>query len=180
MAKSNKSHKWFYITAILLVAGVIAIYFGYIRPHHLTIVSKPPTATKASVASGTKQPTSSTFNQGAATDNNGQTTTPATTTPSQWQQSTTGVITVQQPLVDSTVAPGFTLSGTASVSSVQYRLIDDKVGVISQAIINVVNGKFSANINFKSYGSTGRLDVFSTDPNGKEINEVQINVNFGV
>ncbi len=180
MANHNKSHKWLYLTAMVLIAGVIAVYFGYIRPNHLTIVSKPPTTTKSSVASGTKQPTSSSFNQGTATDNNGQTTAPVTTTPSQWQQSTTGVITVQQPLVNSTVAPGFTLSGTASVSTIQYRLIDDKVGVISQAIINVVNGKFSANINFKSYGSTGRLDVFNTDPNGKEINEVQINVSFGV
>jgi len=50
------------------------------------------------------------------------------------------------------------------------------MGVISQGIIQVVNGKFSATVNFPSHSNSGRLDVYSTDSNGKEINEVQLNV----
>jgi hypothetical protein len=61
---------------------------------------------------------------------------------------------------------------------VNYRLIDDQVGVISQGTIKVVAGNFSAAVNFKPYAKTGRLDVFTTDDNGKESNEVQVQVAF--
>jgi hypothetical protein len=61
---------------------------------------------------------------------------------------------------------------------VQYTLIDNNVGVISQGTIPVVNGNFSATIDFSPTATAGRLDVFTTDANGKEINEVQLQVNF--
>ncbi len=52
------------------------------------------------------------------------------------------------------------------------------VYVISTNSINVINGKFSAVVNFKPVSQSGRLDVYSTDPNGKEINLIEIPVNF--
>lgn len=74
--------------------------------------------------------------------------------------------------------PGGDVYGVATVDKVQYRLIDNTAGVISQGFINVVNGNFSAAITFKPYASTGRLDVYSLDANGREVNEVQVPVNF--
>ena len=117
---------------------------------------------------------STSANQGNATDNMGQTSTPVTTSPSQWQQSQSGLLTVQQPIANATIATGFTLSGTANTDGIHYRLIDNNIGVISLGIISLVGGKFSATVNFKSSSSAGRLDVFNTDASGKEINEVQI------
>jgi hypothetical protein len=115
-------------------------------------------------------------NQGTATDTKGQT--QPSTQSSQWLVSESGNITVKQPLSGSTISPGESLIGSATVSRIQYRLIDDTVGVISQGFLSVVNGDFSGSMKFTSKGNTGRLDVFSTDVNGKEINEVQIPIKF--
>lgn len=116
--------------------------------------------------------------KGGPSDKNGQIPSSVSTDPSKWVTSDSGVIVVKQPAVGSTINSGATITGTASVGNVQYRLIDDQVGVISEGPINVVSGNFTAAISFTPHSSTGRLDVFSTEPSGKEINEVQLAVKF--
>lgn len=132
-----------------------------------------------SANNGEKQPTSSSqINQGTSTDNHGSVTTPVTTNPNQWTTSQSGLITVKEPGQNATIKSGAILTGTAQVSKVQYTLIDNQVGVISQGVISVVNNTFSANMNFTPYAATGRLDVYSTDANGREVNVVEIPVNL--
>lgn len=171
------------VTMVVLLAGMAAFAINKLNTPHVTPAPAPTIHTlpkqKTPVYSPKNPSGSSGVAQGTAVDNNGQLPTPVTTPSNQWTQSQSGLLTVQQPLANSTIKTGFTLSGTAqNISKLQYRLIDSQVGVISQGFINVVNGSFSASVNFKSSASTGRLDVFNTDPTGKEINEVQLPINF--
>lgn len=124
-----------------------------------------------------KTPTTNTGqNIGGASDTGGQTTTPSSG--SQPITSASGNITVDQPSPNATISNGATLSGTATVSQVQFNLIDNNVGLIARGTLNVVNGKYSGTLNFNSSATSGRLDVFSTEPNGRQINEVEIAVKF--
>lgn len=176
-----KSHKWLFLVvlAVVVAGGVYYSRTGLIdkQPFPKPTIKQLPAQPKPN--SSQKQPTTSaSANQGTAKDNNGQSPTAITTPSNQWVQSQSGAITLQQPVSGAALASGFVLNGTASIKTCQYRLLDDKVGVISQGMISVVDGKFSATVSFKPYGSTGRLDVFSTDSGGREINEVQIPVKF--
>jgi len=126
-----------------------------------------------------KNPTSDNgTNQGTSTDNNGVAATPVTSSQDQWSVSQSGDITIKEPIANSLVQSGASLEGSAFVDQVQYTLIDNQIGVISEGAISVVNGDFSATMNFQPSASSGRLDVYSTEPNGKEINLVEIPVNF--
>ena len=181
MKKTPKHHK------LLLTTLVIAIftvgYYSFNWQNNKTNKQPAPKTTISQLSSSNtpsaqKQSGSSASTQGTSKDNSGNSPTAITTPPNQWTQSQSGLITVQQPVSGSTISSNFLLNGLASVNQINYRLIDDQAGVISQGIINIVGGKFSANVEFKSFGKTGRLDVFSTDSNGKEINEVQIPINY--
>ncbi len=181
------------ILAIVIIGGALMILVleltntthlfhktAVVRAPSTPITKLPVKATSNNSNNGVKVPTStSTLNQGSPTDKNGQVPSSGVPTdPSKWSSSASGVITVKLPTSNSTLQSGDTLTGTASVNLVQYRLIDSQVGVISQGPINVVNGNFTAAINFKSNGSSGRLDVFTADSSGRESNEVQIPINF--
>lgn len=115
--------------------------------------------------------------QSAATDTNGQSS--ASTSPSQWSTSASGLITLKSPVANSTFKSGGIISGTAKVSKVWYRLVDDNAGVIAQGQpLNVVSGSFSGKLNFHAYGSSGHLDVYSFNANGAEVNEVRVALHF--
>lgn len=167
--------------AVLLVGGWLLYRHQKDRPK----VSPNPTPTITQLPSqpaannGEKKVTATTGgNNGTATDNQGKATTPVTSSPSQWLTSASGVITVKQPISGATIKSGVELIGTAKASKVQYRLLDNQTGVISEGFITVASGSFSANLSFTAHSSTGRLDVFTANDNGVESNEVQIPVNF--
>ena len=145
-------------------------------PSTLTKITQLPKQPAAN--DGEKKITSSSNgNQGTGTDNNGVTGA-ISASPDQWTSSQSGVVTVKSPISGSTIKSGVSLIGSSTSGEVQFRLIDDRVGVISQGSVSVVNKNFSALINFKSNGSSGRLDVFTVDSYGREFNEVQLEVKF--
>lgn len=165
------------VVAILVGGGVYAWINRSPVPKQKTPVATIKKLPSATTNTGEKELTGAgSNNQGTATPN--QNPQAVTTKPNQWISSESGVIVVQQPVKDQTIKSGATLSGTASVGQIQYRLIDDSSGVISQGIIDVSNGKYSVALGFSSKGSSGRLDVFSINATGNEINEVQIAVRF--
>jgi hypothetical protein len=175
------------LACLVIAIGVIAVLEATNTTHlfHKTAVVRAPSQpitklpAKAPANNGTKtQASSPTLNQGVPTDQNGQVPTDVPTDPSKWSTSASGVITVKLPGSGSTIQSGATLTGAATVGQVQYRLTDNQVGVISEGPVNVVGGNFTASMNFTTHGSSGRLDVFTTDVTGKESNEVQIPVNF--
>jgi len=190
VSKSRYNKKrivWVALTIILVGVVFLALQLTNVTHffHNSAVVRAPsapitklPTPSSSARASKNPNTPTSSVNQGTSTDNNGQIPSSVTTTPSQWSTSTSGVIVVKSPTENSTFTSGEILAGTATVKKVQYTLIDNQYGVTSQGFINVASGNFSAGINFSYHSSAGRLDVFSTDSNGKEINEVQIDVNF--
>jgi cytoskeletal protein RodZ len=180
------------VIAIIVAVGIVITLLEVTNTTHIfhkkpqskvvVTVGKPvaPAAkssvNSASTESTAKTPTSNNSEPGGATDNNGSN---VPSTPSnQWATSATGYITVKSPLANSTLKDGDVLAGSAEVSQVSYSLIDNSVGVISQGQLNVVNGNFSGALHFQPQGTGGRLDVFSTNSQGVEYNEVQVNVSF--
>jgi hypothetical protein len=189
MPKTKKVfRKRFYIPIILAVVVIIIAVLELTNTTHFfhkSAVVRAPSAPIAKLPvqkaanNGNKVSSSTpTLDKGTATDKNGQAASGVPTDPGKWSVSDSGVITVKLPGSNSTIQPGATLTGAASVGQVQYRLTDDRVGVISEGPVSVVNGNFTASINFTTHSSSGRLDVFSTEANGREINEVQIPVRF--
>jgi len=161
---------------------VLVLAWWLYQRHHEASISKnpPPVITKDhGQSSGTKTQTTSPLpGQGGAVDQQGQATAPppASSTP---VSSASGQNTLEQPSSGAKLSSGDTISGTAHVSNIQFRLTDDVTGVISQGSLNVVNGKYAGLLKFHTTGTAGRLDVFSLDPTtGAEANEVQVQVSF--
>lgn len=184
MAKYNKVSRFrgpLVALAVLLLVGAIA-YGGYRLYQNRHSNSAVGTSSSASTAHGNKPAASSGVRQGGATDKKGGSTpTTESTNSADWTTSTSGVITLQQPIANATIKTGDTLRGTAKIDTVQYRLVDDKVGVIAQGTLDVVGGKFSGILQFRAYAPTGALKVFSIDPQtGAEINHADIKVMFSL
>ncbi|MGH7195069.1 MAG: hypothetical protein ACREJM_16270, partial [Candidatus Saccharimonadales bacterium] len=90
-----------------------------------------------------------------------------------------GNITLQLPSPNSTIKTGDSITGLAKVSTVQFILTDNSVGMIAQGNLKVVNGKFSGTLQFTPHSSSGKLEVYYPNPtNGAEQDIVEINVNF--
>jgi len=115
-------------------------------------------------------------NQGSAVikDNNG---TPSSDM-SKPIKSSTGEITVYLPHTDGVLTTGQEISGTSTLSSVQYRLIDSVSGVIATGTLKVVNGNFSGNLSFNTSANEGRLDIFAARADASEFSNVEIPVRF--
>jgi cytoskeletal protein RodZ len=193
--KNKLTKRLLVLVAVLVVAGLVFLLLELTHTIHvfnkkpqtkaIVIVGKPvapvATATPSTTNSATSQPTeknpdTSASQPGGATDTNGSS---VPSTPSnQWATSATGYITVKSPLANATISDGATIAGSAEVNQVDYTLIDNTVGVISQGQLNVANGNFSGVLHFQSKGTGGRLDVYSTNAQGVEYNEVEINVSF--
>ena len=97
---------------------------------------------------------------------------------SAWAVSSTGQITVYSPTKDKLLVKGDLLSGESTLAIINYRIIDNVSGMISQSQLNVVNGKFSGSIGFNTTATTGRLDVYGTTDSGKEFSNVEVPVRF--
>lgn len=170
------------VLAALLIAGAVFAFYRYQDQNKAT-----PTDQKETVASNvqeeetptspTKTPTTTTTKStrdGGAIDNNGE----GVSATDQAIKSASGRITVYSPTTNSVVRSGGTLTGASSLSSVNYRLIDDQVGVIGSGVLKVVNGKFSGTFSFNSAGKEGRLDVFRMLDDGREVDTVEIPVRY--
>ncbi len=181
----NKS-KLFYAAIGVAAVAIIVIGLEATNTTHffhkspaVSSPSKPITKLPAQAAKDKNPSTQgSTVAKGTATDKNGQLPSGVSNDPSQWTASSSGEVTLKAPIRNAALKSGDTVTGKSSKVPIHYRLIDNQAGVVSQGIINVVDGNFTALINFQSYSNSGRLDIFNIDPNGKEINEVQIPVNF--
>jgi len=116
--------------------------------------------------------------KGSATvvDNNGQTN--KQTSPDKWLSSMSGDVTVYSPSSGQLTRSGDQISGKTTLSSVNFRIIDNVSGVIATGKLKVVKGKFSGTIDFQSNAKKGRIDVFGTLASGKEFSNIEIPVNF--
>lgn len=92
--------------------------------------------------------------------------------------STSGSISVYDPVPNQVLKSGDRLYGTATVDTVWYRLIDDKIGMITQGSMPVKDGRFSGVFTFTSDGADGRLDIFYMTDDGREADNIEIKVKF--
>ncbi len=167
---------------IVLVAGGAWIYHNHnSNPNLAASKSKSKVTGTTSKPTPHKVPESTVTNgnrDGGVVDQNGKTS--GTLPPSsQWVLSTSGNITLQLPSPNTTVRSGDTLSGLAKVSSVQFILKDNSVGLIAQGNLKVVDGKFSGILKFTPHSNSGKLEVYYPNPsNGAEEDIVEINVSF--
>lgn len=97
---------------------------------------------------------------------------------SQWSSSSTGEITVYTPSKDKLLVSGDVISGESTLSIINYRIIDNVSGMISQGQLSVVNGKFSGTVSFTTTATGGRLDIYGATDSGKEFGNVEIPVRF--
>lgn len=160
----------------LLVVGGVLYYRHATRFDDVASTSTAPTA-QTDYDQGEKRNSNSSgsVNQGGAVDTGG------TDVPTNVAgvSSASGLITVKSPAKDTVVATGSLLSGTANgLENVQYRVVDNTAGVIAQGTLKVVNGAFSGKFEFSPKGDTGKIDVFSLDPMGSEVNYVELAVRF--
>ncbi len=95
--------------------------------------------------------------------------------------SESGLITVTEPTKDGLLKNDSIIGGAAKsgIDKVQYRLIDGQVGVLAQGSLSVVDGAFSGKLQFTPRSDSGRLDIFSFDQTGSEVNSVEISVKLG-
>lgn len=114
--------------------------------------------------------------QGTAvvTDNSGS---PSSNT-NEPKTSTTGEITVYLPYNNAVMRDGQEISGTSSLTTVNFRLIDNVSGVISTGSLKVVNGKFSGTVSYTTSATEGRLDIYGTKDDTTEFSAVEIPVRF--
>jgi hypothetical protein len=170
------------IISITLVVVALAA-FVYVWHRHNTKPVAKTTSKQASAQSNFtsgnahENSTNTGVTQGSATDNKGDA---SATQGETGTSSASGVVTVVSPAKNGMLTSGDVIRGTAAgARQVQYRLIDDNVGVVAQGGLDVVNGTFSGKLQFKAHASTGRLDVYTLNEQGQETNEVQLQVGLG-
>jgi hypothetical protein len=123
-----KNKRLLFVTSLLLLLAIAFFVHRHISPK----ISKVPAATITQLpnhtspsdrAAGNQPASPAGSGQGIGEDTHGSA---DTSTPSnQWTVSSSRQITLKQPVQNDTLSSGQTISGTASVSQVYYRLIDD-------------------------------------------------------
>jgi hypothetical protein len=169
------------ILGVVVVVALAGSYY-YWRNHQLTsaalTTSKSKSAQNNYKGDGrhSVDGQSGASSDGGVTDNHGDTTKDGSTSE---VTSSSGNVTVFGPQANSSLSSGDTLRGTAKgLAEMQYRIVDDKAGVIGQGTLEVVEGAFSGKFQFSPQSDTGRIDVYSFNSNYQETDNVQIPVRF--
>jgi len=141
-----------------------------------TVISAQPDFTTDDTAKETTDASPRDNVGGGIIDTSGTSVTPSD--PSGATSTANGELVVYSPSKNSMLENGSTISGTSSLAKISYRIVDTDVGVLSGGTLDVVNGKFSGTIQFKSNAKDGRLDFFNTTSDGNEFNNISVPVNF--
>ncbi|NBX98005.1 hypothetical protein EBQ81_04035 [bacterium] len=186
-SKKNSSRKKLIVLITFLAIGpaITGLYILKINDKN-TKTSETTAKTTSTVPSAQENftsnsdraaaPTPTDKGSGGIADTQGQDATPSDN--SDWTVSESGEITVYKPQKNSLLTKGAVLSGESRLSVVNYRLIDDISGMISQGQLGVVNGKFSGTISFNTNATGGRLDVYGATDSGNEFSNVEIPIRF--
>lgn len=184
---SRRARKPYIIIALLvitvvLIGGTLWLH-DHNKPQYKATAKTTSTAKSAqSDFEGDSQktiPASTPDPDATATDESSNATLP-TTSASQWSKSKDGTsIIVYSPTPNNLFTSGDTVTGTATSSSVSYRLTDSVSGNLTNGTASVVNGKFSIKFTFATSASTGNVEVFNQENSfSPETNNVLIPVRF--
>jgi len=92
--------------------------------------------------------------------------------------SASGMITLFTPKENQKLSDGVSVEGKSSVDAVQYRLKDSLHGVISQGRLTVKNGVFSGTLKIHTNATEGTFEVYSSDAQGREVNNIKVEVRY--
>lgn len=92
--------------------------------------------------------------------------------------SDSGEITLFEPKANALVSSGIRIAGETSLSSVSYRVVDSRTGVISIGELSVKNGKFSGLLTVETGATEGRLDIFGLRSDGNEFSNIAVPLRF--
>jgi hypothetical protein len=179
--KTNNKHRQKNLKIAAIVAGVILLVGAGL---FYTSWKKDRDSKTAAVAQEQKKTqgdtTKSNTSTGGVVDNNAPTTTPTTSPqPTVTPQASTAAVTLASPADGALVANGTTLSGTATVATVQYRFKDADGLDVSTGALTVSGGKYSGSVaGLKVRTATGTLEVYNYNASGAEENWVKINVRY--
>ena len=167
------------LAVLLIVALALLGYFWWKHQSTNNIAettSKEPSAQSTFTGGGKRKVVQSDKNEGVITDTGGNIS--SLPPSSDWSSSANGVITVYSPAKNSLLSSGQLLLGESAANRVSFRLIDSVSGVIAQGSVGIVNGKFSGSFSFNTTADNGRLDIFTTNIDGMESNNIEIPVRF--
>lgn len=168
--KINKNIKIFALVMLFLIVST-TLYNNYVyRQNKSDSKSEGGRADKITDTNQTDKPTVITQ------DTSGSQT--MSTSVSTWTRSKDDNIVLYSPTKNSLVTNTISISGVSKLNSINYRLIDNVSGVVISGLLNVVDGKFSGTISYKSTAVEGRLDVFSSNSMGDESNSIEVNLRF--
>jgi len=178
MPRLTKRSTLILLLLVLIVAGGAYAWHRHTAKPVAKTTSKQSSAQSDFTGGGKHESSANSgVTQGGATDNKGDKSAVQGETGT---SSASGAVSVVSPTQNGTLSSGDTIRGTATgASQVQYRLVDDNVGVVAQGALNVVDGTFSGTLQFEAHAKTGRLDVFTFNAQGQETNEVQLPVGLG-
>jgi hypothetical protein len=176
--RSNLPLKLIVLIVLLCILAAALIYWLRHNSHKTQPLPQPAKGTTSKVTPHHEAPVNISNQQGGVIDQKGKVTDNIPPS-SSWVTSSSGNITLQQPTAGQVLRSGDTISGITKVSTVQFILKDNSVGVISQGTMNVVNGKFSGTLEFRPHSSKGELEVFYPSPStGAEQDIINIDVNY--
>jgi hypothetical protein len=182
----NRHRKSIIVSVVVLLVIVFVFYMFWRNNKSSTSIATAGQSSQQTVKGSPSTPTQhqpTTNNnsiQGGVIDHNGEVS-DSLPPSSQWVSSSSGNITLQEPLTNTTLKSGDTLSGIAKVSTVQFILTDNSVGLVAQGNLSVVNGKFSGVLQFIPHSSSGKLEIYYPNPiNGAEEDIIDIDVNFSI
>lgn len=163
------------VTGVILIVGAGLFYWSW---------KKDRDSNTAAVAQEQKKTqgdtTKSSTSAGGVVDNNAPASTPTISPqPTVAPQASTAVVTLASPADGALVTNGATLSGTATVASVQYRFKDADGLDVATGALTVSGGKYSGSVaGINGRTNTGTLEIYNYNANGAEENWVKINVRY--
>lgn len=179
--KTNKKHRQKNLKIVAIAAGVIllagaGLFYQSWKKDRDSKTAAVAQEQKKSQGDTTKSNTST----GGVVDNNAPTTTLTTNPqPTVAPQASTAAVTLASPVDGALVTNGTTLSGTATVVTVQYRFKDADGLDVATGALTVSGGKYSGSVaGLNGRTNTGTLEVYNYNANGAEENWVKINVRY--
>lgn len=178
--KTNNKHRQKNLKIAAVVVGVALFAIAGFKYQSWRKDRDGKTAAVAQEQKKTQNDTSkSSTSRGGVVDNNASASTPVAPPLVVPPGVSSKPISVTSPENDAFMTHNSLISGTAIVSTVQFRFTDSQGLDVATGALAVVNGKFSGSVaGLNARTATGVLEVYNYNANGAEENWVKINVRY--
>ena len=178
--KTNNKHRQKNLKIAAIVAGIALCVVAGLKYQSWKKDRDSKTAAVAQEQKKTQDDTSkSSTSSGGVVDNNASASTSTTKPGATPPPTASAPITLATPADGALVVNGTVLSGSATVTTVQYRFKDVDGLDVATGALSVAGGKYSGSVaGLNARTTTGTLEVYNYNANGAEENWVKINVRY--